>query len=1128
MKGLKLPNQMIWHLTWVDIAPFVQTVHQASMATDELRLIVVGGERQDLCDQLHHFIQQDPSSARLHQPLSSHTSPELFTNVPGSIQPLLARSTVAPTDLEPNVSPPHPSPPATVVRMHFDGVDAGLLFISAQLQVWIQCTAIAAPETPSLPLQTVPPNHPSEASTWQVVVTTDPGTIQAYLSHPIAVSAVQTLMRAPAGVTPATRFWNHLLQPLDARPPVAAALPNHIPDTALSNGLDATDAFYWHAPIGMFRAGLDGSILHANPAFCQLVGYSAAQLRRLDMPAISHPEDFALEVQAIQRMLQAREFSQTLYKRYQHRNGSTVWTQSKLQLIGDWDSDEGYLLGFVTDLTEQKQAEQELQHQREREMLLTDIAVYTRTTLELPSILQVAVDRLRQALQTDRVVVYQLFPDGSGICSAESVAFSYPVMQGQTFNTDCIPPPYLDAYQYGRLWQTSDVSTLQLTDCHRQQLAQMQVRSMLAVGISSFTEPFDHHKRMLWGLLVAHHCQAPRQWTEDEQQLTRAVASQVEIAVEQTRLLQELKDHNQELEHRVRQRTQSLERSLQFEQLIRTLTEALLDSLDDHDLLNAAVAGLLPVLDVDLCWVGLLDAQQQVLQVAYEARNSNVSSESLIGRSMELQEFPAQCRQQLLAGASWSQIVEEPTTLASLLPPDCLQQLGLSHRAVSIVVSPIVTAHQFAGILVVLQPAPMPFDSVDIQLIEQVSNCCAIALQQASLYHQEHEQRLSAQYFRTFLENAIEIFAEYDADLRYVAINSSGCKLLQRPRTAIIGKTNQDILGREAESVEQLLQHVLATGEQIFINHEIVLPQGKRMFESYYAPISSPSGHVHRVIGVSRDVTEFKQQWQQLEYHNHRLEETTRMKQEFVATTSHELRTPLTAILGFSNVLLQKFFGDLNPKQQDYIERIYESGQHLLDLINDILDLSRLEAERLELECQTVFVPDLCEGAISLIQERAAQQNLTLEVNLAPDVEWMVVDPRRLKQMLLNLLTNAVKFTPTGCVGLTVFCGGLDHDKPATDPVSKTPTHDHPANMIYFEVWDTGIGIAEADQQRLFSPFSQIDSSLSRQHQGTGLGLAITRKLAELHGGTVHLDSQPGQGSRFTLVLPLGLPSPWQ
>lgn len=632
---------------------------------------------------------------------------------------------------------------------------------------------------------------------------------------------------------------------------------------------------------------------------------------------------------------------------------------------------------------------------------------------------------------------------------------------------------------------------------------------------------------------MVHHCRGPRSWTQDEQQLVRAVANQIAMALEQTRLLHQLQIYTHELEERVNQRTQSLQRSLQFEQLIRSLTETMRKDLDEDQMLKAAVQGLVNTLNLDGCISSLFNASTCCLEVRYEFFKEAIHPwQPLINQSFPLTDWSEECYQHLLNRKTYmTQVPIAPSSAQQQINPT-LEQLGETLSAgqppsqiLTTVMSPIIDDQGLIGVLTIFQLQPRQFEPDEINLIEQVASQCAIALRQAHLSRQEHEQRLSAEYFRSFLDKSTDIFVEYDSQLRYISINPAGCALLGLPAAAIIGKTNRELLGSFADELDPLIQQAFDTREKVFVDHEMTLPQsGLRVFETTYAPITSRSGMVQRVIGVWRDVTEFKHQWQLLETRNHQLAETTRLKEEFVATTSHELRTPLTAILGFSNVLLQEFFGELNPKQKDYLERIHASGQHLLDLINDILDLSRLEADRLELDLQTIFVPDICEGVIGLIQERAVNQGLEVRVDIDPRVDWMVVDPRRLKQMLLNLLTNAVKFTPAGSIGLTVYTQPLLTTSRDTAG-SIDSSHRFPVSplsgVIHFQVWDTGIGITEDDQQRLFAPFSQIDSSLSRKHQGTGLGLVITRKLAELHGGTVQLESTPGQGTRFTISLPL-------
>ncbi len=226
-------------------------------------------------------------------------------------------------------------------------------------------------------------------------------------------------------------------------------------------------------------------------------------------------------------------------------------------------------------------------------------------------------------------------------------------------------------------------------------------------------------------------------------------------------------------------------------------------------------------------------------------------------------------------------------------------------------------------------------------------------------------------------------------------------------------------------------------------------------------------------------------------------------KSRFLSTMSHELRTPLTSILGFSSVLLQQVFGELNEKQLNYLNAIHDSGEHLLELINDLLDLSKVEAGREELSIEDVLVRDICEACMTQIQEQAEEKNLTVNWSVEPGITTIPADMRRLKQILINLLSNAVKFTDSGSIRLAVKQSESD---------------------VSFSVSDTGVGIAQSDQPKLFEPFRQLDNQLDRRYEGTGLGLALSQRLAQLHGGTITVSSTPGKGSCFTLSVPLQQP----
>jgi len=251
----------------------------------------------------------------------------------------------------------------------------------------------------------------------------------------------------------------------------------------------------------------------------------------------------------------------------------------------------------------------------------------------------------------------------------------------------------------------------------------------------------------------------------------------------------------------------------------------------------------------------------------------------------------------------------------------------------------------------------------------------------------------------------------------------------------------------------------------------------------------------------------------EIEAKNLQLEEASRMKSEFLANMSHELRTPLNAIIGFSEVLKDGLLGELLTQQQDYVTDIFNSGSHLLSLINDILDLSKVEAGKMALTLAPMSLAPFLQAAMQVLRDKAANHHIALSLELTPDLLargeiWL--DERKTKQILFNLLSNGVKFTPDGgAVQVLARC-----------VPGSTVAHAHWDHYLEIAVRDTGIGISEQDKSLLFQPFTQIDSTLARGYEGTGLGLVMVRRLAELQGGSVALNSVLGKGSTFTVWLP--------
>ena len=262
---------------------------------------------------------------------------------------------------------------------------------------------------------------------------------------------------------------------------------------------------------------------------------------------------------------------------------------------------------------------------------------------------------------------------------------------------------------------------------------------------------------------------------------------------------------------------------------------------------------------------------------------------------------------------------------------------------------------------------------------------------------------------------------------------------------------------------------------------------------------------------VAQRTQELQYTNQQLSVANSELARATRLKDEFLANMSHELRTPLNAVLGMSEGLMTGVFGDLNERQMRSLSLIETSGRHLLELINDILDVAKIGAGKLELELSSVGIEYLCKSSLNFVKQIANQKNIQLKLSINHSIKMITVDERRMRQALINLLSNAVKFTPKGgkiCLEVKL------QEREATELTSEC------SYAMIFSIIDTGIGISPEDISNLFQAFVQIDSSLNRQYAGTGLGLTLVKQLVEMHGGCVSVASQVGEGSSFSIVLP--------
>jgi PAS domain S-box-containing protein len=373
--------------------------------------------------------------------------------------------------------------------------------------------------------------------------------------------------------------------------------------------------------------------------------------------------------------------------------------------------------------------------------------------------------------------------------------------------------------------------------------------------------------------------------------------------------------------------------------------------------------------------------------------------------------------------------------------------------------------------------------------------------------------RLSEYKFRQLVENANDLIFSITLDGRFTYLSPKFQEMCGYEPAQFMGLSfshlaHPDDVASMYEMLRgQLLKRDKLTGFECRIRHK----NGHYIWitSNHSAPIEDANGKLVGFQGIVRDITERKQTEERLQLMNDQLlisnaelARATRLKDEFLANMSHELRTPLNSILGITEAMLEQPYGHLVTRYQKSLQMISNSGEHLLDLINDILDLAKIEAGKLELNITETYLHHLCESSINFVKQLALNKGLKLNCQVLVDCPTIVADERRWRQVLINLLSNAVKFTPAG------------------GTVTLTVEADRAAQNLLFQVQDTGIGIAPEKIQSLFQPFMQIDSSLNRQYSGTGLGLVLVKRIVDLHGGVVQVHSQVHQGSCFTISLP--------
>ncbi len=397
----------------------------------------------------------------------------------------------------------------------------------------------------------------------------------------------------------------------------------------------------------------------------------------------------------------------------------------------------------------------------------------------------------------------------------------------------------------------------------------------------------------------------------------------------------------------------------------------------------------------------------------------------------------------------------------------------------------------------------------------------------------------SERKYRELVEFANSIILRWNSEGRVTLINEFGQRFFGYTAEDLVGRHVVGTIVPESESsgrdLERLMENICSNPKAFEQNvNENMRRNGERVWISWTNRIVlDPQGRVQEILSIGTDITEKRKAELALKVLNQtlelevatrtselrtalvRAEAADRIKSAFLATMSHELRTPLNSIIGFTGILLQSLAGPLNAEQSKQLGMVRNSARHLLALINDVLDLSKIEAGQLEVHAEPFPLREAIDQVAALVGPLAEKKGLALSVIAPPELGELMSDRRRIEQILLNLLNNAIKFTDEGRVTLTAELIPAYQSSPNAPP--------HPA--VRLRVTDTGIGIKPEHLSALFQPFRQLDSGLARQHEGTGLGLVICRRLAGLLGGEICVTSEWGRGSEFTVTIPRGKPA---
>ena len=768
--------------------------------------------------------------------------------------------------------------------------------------------------------------------------------------------------------------------------------------------------------------------------------------------------------------------------------------------------------GFIRDITQRHQALEQLRITTERERLLGEMALRIRTSLDLEQILNNTVTEVRQFLQADRVLLYRfeevetpLETELRAVVFSESFGLDCSSLLGLVLDEQAYLKEMKTIYGQGLTQVFHDLTIQKVSPLRAKYFAQFQVRASLSVPILLGEQ--------LFGVVVAQQCSSVRQWQPFEIELLEKLAIQVGLAIQQAKLYEEvqrlnadLEQRNQELERRVAERTAHLESAneqLQIEIAERRVTEEKLvrayhhlhESERQFRTLVSNIPGAVYQCGFSPDWPMAFISEAIMEICGYPAsdfiNNNQRSFDSIIHPDDRASVYTAAC-----------------DAIATKTP------YILEYRMI----------HADGSIRWVYDKGQGVFADN-----EELLNLDGAIFDITERKRVQEALRESEQRYRSIVENASDFISVLSLDGKYLYASPNCPRLLGYEVEEIIGKEWAPLIHPEdLGKLSNFNQKLIKTGESLSSpEYRFKHKDGSwRWCVSTASCVKDTTGNPLHIVAISRDVTERVQAEEELRQAKVAAEIANQAKSEFLANMSHELRTPLNGILGYAQILQNH--KNLTPQQQDGIGIIQQSGEHLLTLINDILDLSKIEAGKMELHESEFCLPNFLKGIVEMFRFRAQQKDLAfLYESLSPLPKAVRGDEQKLRQILINLLGNAVKFTEIGGVAFKVGCVPLASSQLSENPNQQTTNNKQQTTKIRFQVEDTGIGIAPEKLEEIFLPFQQGGAE---RHfvGGTGLGLPISKRLAEMMGSCLNVSSKPGEGSIFWLELSLPEITNWQ